>query len=442
MCLKKSAPARRRRALLAACLGILCTLAAAAAPAGEPTEIDGIVAIVNDDVVLRSELENEIAQLAAQLQQKGVRPPPHSVLERQVLERLILKKLQLEAARRAGIVVDDTIVDLALKNIATENDMSLPEFQEVLSSEGISFRAFREGIRDQIIMSRLREQVVVRRIEVTEQELAAYLAKNSTRLGQRSDYHVFHILVATPDGASPEQIASAQKKARRLVEKLRAGADFKEVAMAESDGRQALEGGDLGWRNAAQLPTLFADMLANMERGQISDPIRNSSGFHIIMLDDYTGGERQVVTQTHARHILIRTNEITSDEDARNRLDQLRQRIEGGDDFGALARSHSDDKSSAIKGGDLGWTNPGDLVPKFEQAMSLLEPGQVSPPFKTQFGWHIVQVLERRQHDNTEEVQKAKARNAIRERKAAEETELYLRRLRDEAYVEIRLPDF
>ncbi|HEC15095.1 MAG TPA: molecular chaperone SurA [Sedimenticola sp.] len=442
MCLKKSAPARRRRALLAACLGILCTLAAAAAPAGEPTEIDGIVAVVNDDVVLRSELENEIAQLAAQLQQKGVRPPPHSVLERQVLERLILKKLQLEAAKRAGIVVDDTIVDLALKNIATENDMSLPEFQEVLSSEGISFRAFREGIRDQIIMSRLREQVVVRRIEVTEQELAAYLAKNSTRLGQRSDYHVFHILVATPDGASPEQIASAQKKARRLVEKLRAGADFKEVAMAESDGRQALEGGDLGWRNAAQLPTMFADMLANMERGQISDPIRNSSGFHIIMLDDYTGGERQVVTQTHARHILIRTNEITSDEDARNRLDQLRQRIEGGDDFGALARSHSDDKSSAIKGGDLGWTNPGDLVPKFEQAMSLLEPGQVSPPFKTQFGWHIVQVLERRQHDNTEEVQKAKARNAIRERKAAEETELYLRRLRDEAYVEIRLPDF
>ena len=441
MFLKKPATTNLQRAFLTICLGILCIIAAGMAPAEEIKEMDGIVAIINDDVVVRSELEGEIAQLVAQLQQKGTRLPPHSVFERQVLERLILKKLQLAAAKRAGVVVNDSILDLAVKNIATENGMSVTEFREVLESESISFRAFREDIREQITISRLREQVVIRQIEVTEQELAAYLAKKSTQLGKRSDYHVFHILIATPEAASPEQIESARKKATRLVEKIRAGENFKETAMAESDGRQALEGGDLGWRNAAQLPTLFSDMLASMERGQISDPIRNSSGYHIIMLDDYTGGERQMVTQTHARHILIRTNEITSDDDASNRLDQLRQRIEGGDDFGALARSHSDDKGSAIKGGDLGWTNPGDLVPKFEEAMNILETGQISSPFQTQFGWHIVQVLEKRQHDNTEEVQKTKARNAIRERKAAEEGELYLRRLRDEAYVEIHLQD-
>ncbi len=405
-------------------------------------DVDNIVAVVNDDVIVRSELNNELNQLVTQLRHKGTRMPSRSVLERQVLERLIIKTLQLAAAKKRGIVVSDDMLARTLNNIAAENDMSLDEFHEALDADGIGFRKFREVIREQITVSRLREQRVVRRIEVSKQELESYLKKESARLTQRSDYHLYHILIATPEGVSPEQLADAKSKVEQLLGKIQRGeVGFKEAAIAESDGRQALEGGDLGWRNAAQLPSLFIDAIADIERGDISEPIRNSSGFHLVLLQDYKGGERQIVTQIHARHILIRTNEITSDADAHNRLAQLKQRIESGDNFASLARSHSDDKGSAIKGGDLGWTNPGDFVPKFEEMLKTLEINQISEPFKSQFGWHIVQLLERREHDNTEAVQKALARDAIRERKAAEEGELYLRRLRDEAYVDIRLSD-
>jgi len=410
--------------------------------AGVIEDVDSIVAVVNDDVIVRSELNTEVSQLVSRLRQKGTRMPPRSVLERQVLERLIIKKLQLAAAKQAGIVVNDELLTRALKNIAAENGMSLDEFHQALDADGIGFRRFRETIREQITLSKLREQRVIRRIEVSEQELDSYLKKESGRLNQRSDYHLFHILIATPEAASPEQIADAKSRAEQLLVRIRQDEiGFKEAAVAESDGRQALEGGDLGWRNAAQLPSFFIEPLATMNRGDVSEPMRNSSGFHLVLLDDFKGGERKIITQTHARHILIRTNEITSDEDARNRLAQLKQRIEGGDDFAALARSHSDDKGSAIKGGDLGWTSPGDFVPKFEAVLGRLERNQISEPFKSQFGWHIVQLLGRREHDNTEEAQRALARDAIRERKAAEEVELYLRRLRDEAYVDIRLSD-
>ncbi|VAX07425.1 Periplasmic chaperone and peptidyl-prolyl cis-trans isomerase of outer membrane proteins SurA [hydrothermal vent metagenome] len=410
--------------------------------AGSLEDINGIVAIVNDDVIVRSELNNQIRQLTATLQQNGTRPPPIAVLERQVLDRLIMKTLQLAAAKQAGIIISDVLLARAVKNIAAENGMSPTEFRVAVESEGISFHAFREDIREQITLTRLRDQRVIRRIEVSERELDAYLDKAAGQFTQRSDYHISHILITTPDGASAEQINSAKKKAEQLVVRLRTeGASFKEIAIAESEGRNALEGGDLGWRNAAQLPSMFIDILAGMESGGISNPIRNSSGFHIIRLNGYKGGERQIITQTLSRHILIRTNEITSDKDAENRLQQLRQRIEGGDDFGALARSHSDDKGSAIKGGDLGWVSPGDLVPKFEATMDALEKNEISHPFKSQFGWHIVQVLDRKEYDNTENVQRTQARNAIRERKANEEGELYLRRLRDEAYIEIRLSD-
>jgi len=390
--------------------------------AGSIEDVDSIVAIVNDDVIVRSELNDEVNQLVAQLRQQGTRVPSKSVLESQVLERLILKTLQLAAAKQAGIVIGDGILNRALNNIAAENKMSLDEFRKALDADGIGFQRFREAIREQITISRLREQRVVRRIEVSKQELDSYLKKESARFTQRSDYHISHILIETPEGASSEQIADAKSKAEQLLARVRQGEiTFKEAAITESDGRQALEGGELGWRNAAQLPSMFVEVLAGMERGDISDPIRNSSGFHLVMLQDYKGGERKIVTQTHARHILIRTNEITSDDDARNRLSQLKQRIEGGDDFATLARSHSDDKGSAIKGGDLGWTNPGDFVPKFEEMLNTLEINQISEPFKSQFGWHIVQLLEKRKHDNTEEVQRALARDAIRERKSAEE---------------------
>lgn len=428
----------RWQALIGIVLWLCLSLFATAAVSEEAQDLDSIVAVVNDDIIVRSELETRIDQLSAEIAQRGTSLPPRHILERQVLERLILIKLQLEAADRAGITVDDSILATAVSNIAAENNMSLDQFRRAVEAEGIGFQQFREEIRSQITISRLHNQQVTSRIMVTDQELKSFLDKDGVMDG-RDEYHLLHILIATPEGASPQEIATAQRKAQGLVSQLRSGSDFRETALAESDGRQALEGGDLGWRKTNELPSFFTDILGDMERGEISDPIRNASGFHIIKLEDYTGSQRHIITQTHARHILVRTDEITSDEDARIRLEQLKQRIDGGDDFAALARSHSNDKGSAIKGGDLGWLNPGDTVPAFEEQMNRLSLGEVSQPFQSQFGWHIVQVLERRKHDNTTEVLRTKARNIIRERKAAEETELYLRRLRDEAYVEIRL---
>jgi peptidyl-prolyl cis-trans isomerase SurA len=404
----------------------------------EIQDLDSIVAVINEDIIVRSELNSRIDQLTAEMAQRGTGLPPRHILERQVLERLILIKLQLEAADRAGITIDENILNTAVTNIARENNMTLEEFRRAVEAEGIGFERFRDEIRSQITISRLHNQQVTSRILVTDQELKSFLDK-AGGTSDRAEYHLLHILIATPEGASPQEIANAQRKAEHLVTQLREGANFRETALAESDGRQALEGGELGWRKANELPSFFTDILEEMERGDISDPVRNSSGFHIIKLEDYTGSQRHIITQTHARHILIRTDEITSDEDARIRLEQLKQRIDGGDDFATLARSHSNDKGSAIKGGDLGWINPGDTVPLFEEKMNLLAINEVSQPFQTQFGWHVLQVLERREHDNTQEVIRAKARNIIRERKAEEETELYLRRLRDEAYVEIRL---
>jgi len=255
---------------------------------------------------------------------------------------------------------------------------------------------------------------------------------------ERSEVRLSHILVAVPETATAEEVDAARRKAQDLVAKLRAGADFADLAVRYSDGRQALDGGDLGWFTMGEVPTLVQEQAHTLAKGEISEPLRSPSGFHIIKLTDLKGDGPEIVTQTHARHILVRTNEVVSDDDARIRLAQLRVRIVGGDDFATLARSHSDDTGSALKGGDLGWVNPGDTVPEFEQAMDALAPNEISQPFKSPFGWHIVQVLERRTEDTTEELMRVKARAAIRERKADEAVDLWLRRLRDEAYVEVR----
>ncbi|PUD98804.1 MAG: molecular chaperone SurA [Candidatus Sedimenticola endophacoides] len=412
-----------------------------AARAADVQSLDRIIAIVNDDVVVASELEGELAGIVAQLRQKGARIPPREVLERQLVERLILNKLQMAAAAAAGITVTEETLAQAVNNIARKNGLGLSQFRQALEQNGIDLRQFREGIREQITIQRLRDQQIKRRIRVTDREIEAFLARASSGLDSRSDYHLLHILVSTPEAASPEQTRNARDKAQRLVGEIRQGADFRALAIAESDSRQALEGGDLGWLPANQLPTLFTDTVRGMERGQVSEPIRTPSGYHIILLEDYRGGERVIITQTQARHILIRSNEIVSEDDARVRLQQLKSRIESGDDFATLARSHSDDKTSAINGGDLGWITPGDMLPSFEEEMDQLAPGQISAPFRTDFGWHIVQVLERRQHDSTQAVERSEAYKAIQKRKLSEETELYLRRLRDEAYVELRLDD-
>jgi peptidyl-prolyl cis-trans isomerase SurA len=406
-------------------------------------DVDRIVAIVNDDVVLRSELDAETAQILAQLRQQKTQLPPKEVLERQVLERLILKKLQIAAAEQAGISIGEDILAQAIGNIAKKNGLTLSQFRSAVESQGMSFSSFRESIRETILVQRFLQRSTADRIHITDREIETYMGQLTDQPTRRSAYHIYHILVATEEGASSEQLRAAKTKAKKIVARLRAGADFKQIALAESDGRNALEGGDIGWRTASQVPTLFARLVPNMKRGAISEPIRSSSGYHVIKLADYRGGGpvKRMVTQIHARHILVKTSEITSDGDARQRLEQLKQRLEGGDDFADLARSHSDDQGSALKGGDLGWISSGDVVPEFEDQIKRLEAGQISSPFRTPFGWHLVQVLERRQHDSTMEVKKAKAREAIRKRKAAEEIDLFLRRLRDEAYVEIRLED-
>ena len=406
-----------------------------------PQPLDRIVAIVNDDVIVQSELNERMADILAQLAKKGAELPPRNVIERQVLERLIVDRLQLQDAKQSGVTVTDDTLTRALANIAKENGLSLAEFRDALERQGIDFGRFRDNLRDEITISRLRNSRVRNQVTVSEQELEAFLRSHPAAASQRTAFHLYHILISTPDAAAPETIQAAKRKAERLVREIRGGREFRSAALSESDGRQALEGGDLGWLQAAQVPTLFADLVNDMERGAVSDPIRSPSGYHIIMLEDFKGGERHILTQTHARHILIQTNEVVSNQDAQTRLEHLKQRIEGGEDFATLARSHSDDQASAVKGGDLGWTSPGDLVPRFEEEMNQLSPGQVSAPFQTDFGWHIVQLLERRQHDSTEEVRKAEAREQIRNRKVNEEVELWLRRLRDTAYIEIRLED-
>ena len=414
-----------------------------------PATLDSIVAVVEDDVVLRSELDAELRKVGRQVQAQGSPLPPRPQLERQVLERLILVKLQLAAAQQLGITVSDDDVDQALDSVAKANNISIAQLREALSRSGMSFDAYREEVRRQITQGRLRQREVVEKIRVTDQEAAAFMARNPKFAGggARVAYHLLHILAATPEGATAEQIAAARAKADRLVARLRGGANFGEIARAESDGRQALDGGDLGWLEAAQVPSAFIDQVERMQRGDVSDPIRNAYGFNIVKLEDFRtagggggGAERQIVQQSKARHILIRTGENASDAEVKKRLEALRERIANGEDFGNLARANSDDKVSAANGGELGWVNPGATVPQFEEVMSKLEPGQLSQPFQTPFGWHILEVQERRQLDSTDQARLQKAKEAIRQRKAEEATELFLRRLRAESYVEIRLP--
>jgi peptidyl-prolyl cis-trans isomerase SurA len=404
-------------------------------------ELDSIVAVVNQDVIVRSELEHEVDLVIPQLQGSGTDLPPRDVLERQVLERMILKRLQLQEADKLGIKVDDATLAQAMANIATRNGVTLEELQATLETSGIRFEDFREDTRMQILTSRLQGQEVTQNIAVTDQEVDRFLERESDSLIERTEVRLSHILIAVPEGAPTSEVEAAKRKAQDLVNRLRNGADFAQTAIRYSDGRQALEGGNLGWFSMGEVPSLVQDLARTMVKGEVSQPLRSPSGFHIVKLTDIKGTGPEIVTQTHARHILVRTNELVSDDDARTRLSQLRLRIVGGDDFATLARSHSDDTGTALKGGDLDWVNPGDTVPEFEQAMDALQPNGISQPFKSSFGWHIVQVLERRRQDTTDELMRLKAREAIRERKADEAIDLWLRRLRDEAYVEMRLDE-
>ncbi|MGD8275331.1 MAG: peptidylprolyl isomerase [Thiohalocapsa sp.] len=420
---------------LIACL----LLALVATGAGASRPLDGIVAVVNDDVIVRSELQSEIDLVLPELQARGAAIPSQAVLEEQVLERLILKRLQMQQAEQLGIQVDEETLNNALNGIAARNGLSLEELRLTLEQSGVDFDNFREDTRSQILTSQLQQQAVMRNIRISEAEVDRFLEQEADTLIQRREVKLQHILVALPERPSANQLAAARSKAQRLLQRLRNGADFASVAAAESDGRRALEGGDLGWFPMAEVPTLAVEASQTLAKGEITEPIQSPSGLHLIKIADIRGDDPEPVSQTQARHILIRTNELVSDDDAQRRLEQLRLRIVGGDDFGTLARAHSDDTGTALQGGDLGWVDPGDTVPEFEEVMDALAPGEVSEPFQSPFGWHIVQVLDRRQQDTADELLRMKAEDALRQRKAEEATEMWLRQLRDEAYVDLRL---
>ena len=417
------------------CLTPLMPLTASA----EPREIDRVVAIVNDHAVSRTELATETATVKLHMVQQRIPIPPPHILERQVLERLVIKHLQLDIASLNNIIVDEDALNTAIRGIAEQNDMSLRDFRQVLENDGYDFNTFREDIRMEMLATRLRRRFVDARVNISEAEIDQFLQQQKSSEQANDEYRLGHILIAVPEQASPEQVQNAKRQAQAVLDQLRQGTDFTQLATSESDGQQALSGGDLGWRKGGQLPTLFAGIVPNMQTGDVSDLIRSPSGFHIIKLLDHRGGARHIVTQTHARHILIKPDELTTHDDARRKLTQLRDRIENGNDFAELARAHSADKGSAANGGDLGWAAPGQMVPAFEATMDALAVGQISTPFQSQFGWHIVEVLGRRDHDDTEEFRRNNARKQLLDRKVAEEEEIWLRRLRDEAYVEILL---
>ena len=417
---------------------LLFSLAAPIAQAAVE-EIDGIVAVVDDDVITRLELNNRMQSLLVQLRQKNTQLPPIAVLQRQLLERLIIEKLQLTQAEQFGIQVGDEELNRVIERIAAQNSMGLMQFREALQNQGLTFAEFREDIRKEIIITRLRERQVNKRIVISPQEIDNLLASQRREQSQHEELHLQHILIPIPSDASPEQIAQSRDKAGQLLAELRAGADFSNIAISHSAGPNALEGGDIGWRRLAQLPVSFADALRGMQPGQVSDPVRSTSGFHLLKLLEKRGDERSIIRQVNARHILISTSALISDQEAESRLALLRERILNGEDFAALARAHSDDTGSAANGGDLGWADPAIYVEAFRDTIKKSKVGEILPPFKSQFGWHILQVQQWREHDNTEEVERNRAYEALKTRKTEEETENWLRQLRDEAYVDIRL---
>ncbi len=410
-------------------------------PVQQQGPLNRIVAIVNDGIIVSSELDVALASIMAQLRDKGTPLPERSVLERQVLERLVLEKLQLQLAEVNGMSIDDSRLNSEVQNLARNNGLSVADFRAVIERDGFSYAAFREDLRKQLLIQELRRQMVSSRIRVTDQEVDNLKATLKASGTGDVEYHLAHILVAIPEAASPEQVQAAEQRATAILRRLRANADFTELALAESDGQTALEGGDIGWRSLGQMPELFIEPLKTLQTGDVSDLIRSPGGFHIIKLLEKRGDERHIMRQTRARHILLKTDDLHSDADNRIRIEQLEMRLRAGEDFETLARSNSQDTLSAAKGGDLGWLSPGDTLPDFENAMNQLAPGEISKPVQTRFGWHLIQVQEYRDHDDTEEFERNRIKNLIHSRKYDEELLLWLRRLRDEAYVEFRVDE-
>jgi peptidyl-prolyl cis-trans isomerase SurA len=428
------------RNLLAAITGALLLAATVQAAPDEIIEADRIVAIVGDDAITQFELRVRLDAALRELKKQGTPLPAQSELERQMLERVIMERLQLQAARDGGIRVDDLQLDQAIGRIAAGNRMTPAQFRQALERDGVQYAKFREEIRNEITMVRLREREVDSRLVITDGEIDNYIANQATT-GGGEEYQLAHILLRAPEAASPEQLQRLRQRAEQAQKRAQAGENFAELAAAFSDAPDALQGGNLGWRPLDRLPSLYAEAAARLNPGEVSPLLRSSAGFHVVKMGGKRGGTVSAsIQQTRARHILIRVNEVVSEPEARHRIDSLRERLVNGADFADLARQYSQD-GSAAKGGDLGWVNPGDTVPEFEQAMNALKDGELSPVVMSPFGMQLIQVSERRQRDVSEERQRAAARQALRERKLDEAYQEYLRQLRSRVYVENRLDE-
>lgn len=419
----------------------LVPVLAGAAPAASIATLDRILVVVNDDIVTHSELNLRVAETKKQLQIEKITPPPDDVLRRQVLDHLVFERVQLQIASQTGLRVSEAEIEKAFESIARQNKMSVEEFQKFLRHEGLDPSTHRANVRNQILIRQLQGREILNRIVVTDAEVNAFLENQESRDSVNLAFQLSHIFIVVPESASPEAIAQAKGRAEEVLQRLRQGGDFAQAAISFSQGPEALSGGNLGWKNAGQLPELFLSAIKNLTSGGLTDILRSPNGFHILRVNDRRGDVRtERITQTHVRHILLKSSEIQSLDDARIKLVKLHERIENGEDFVALARAHSEDPGSAVNGGDLGWVNPGQLVPEFEKAMSALKPNGLSAPTRSPFGLHLIQVLERRDQDITQERTRGAARNQIHARKADERYEQWSRQLRDEAFVEY-LPD-
>lgn len=418
---------------------ILMAIAGATAAAPAIQTIDQIAAVVNDEVITRQELERRYQEITQQMRGQNIQLPPRKLLEQQLMERMITELALLQFAKNSGIRVDPVQVERAVQRIAEQNKLTVDQLRTALEQDGVNFDRFRENIRNEILLARTRERQVDNRLTVSDAEIEGYLQTQSAQ-GKDEEFNLSHILVTVPENASPEQIQARKARAEDILNQLNKGGDFAQLSASYSDAPNALQGGGLGWKASGQIPALYVESLRNLRPGETAPLLKSANGFHIVKLNEKRGKDTTtVITQTRVRHILIKPSELTSESDAKTRLLQIRERLEqGGAKFEDLARQYSEDLGSGAKGGELNWVNPGDLVPEFQKAMDALKPGELSQPVQSPFGWHLIQVLERRQQDVTEERQRLQARQNIRDRKSEEAFQEWVRQVRDQAYVELR----
>ena len=401
--------------------------------------LDRIAAIVNDGLVLKSELDAQIDGVVKRLQEQKIELPSQSVLKQQVLDRLIVQEIQTQQAKRVGLTVSDEQLNSALQEIASRNKIPFDQLPTALAAQGVDYKQYRESMRKELTLTTLRQRDVIAHINVSPHELDQYLAREQSAAAN-DEFNVSHILLSLPEAATPQQLDEITHKAQDLAARASKGEDFAQLAIANSNSQTALDGGQLGWRKGSQLPQFILDLVVKMKPGEVSEPVRTPSGYHIVKLNERRGGDAPVIiNQMHVRHILMKPNELDDDATVREKLAKLRERILKGENFGGIAATASEDPGSAPDGGDLGWSGPGTFVPEFDKAIADLQPNEISEPFKTRYGWHIVQMLGTRTYDSTDDVRRQKAFAAIRESKADEETELWLRRLRDDAFVETKM---